>query len=266
MPGRSSCKRVERELISQVLSLAASDFKSRFSGSYLGIFWGVIQPLSTIILFWFVFQVGFRSNPVDDVPFILWLSAGMIPWNFFYDAWYGGTSAFTSYSYIVKKVVFRIEVLPLVKILSSFILNVVFNVILLVIFGIYGRFAGVHILDMAYFSLCFAVLALALSYITATLNVFIKDIGQFIGIILQVLMWMTPMMWPYTMVAEQDAWLYKLNPLHYVINGYRESLIQGKWFFYHWVQMLWFWGVTLVLLVVGRSLMHRMKGHFADVL
>ena len=230
MPGRSSRKRVERELLSQVLSLAASDFKSRFSGSYLGIFWGVIQPLSTIILFWFVFQVGFRSNPVDDVPFILWLSAGMIPWNFFYDAWYGGTSAFTSYSYIVKKVVFRIEVLPLVKILSSFILNVVFNVILLV------------------------MLALALSYITATLNVFIKDIGQFIGIILQVLMWMTPMMWPYTMVAEQDAWLYKLNPLHYVINGYRESLIQGKWFFYHWVQML------------GRSLMHRMKGHFADVL
>ena len=120
MPGRNSRKRVERELISQVLSLAASDFKSRFSGSYLGIFWGVIQPLSTIILFWFVFQVGFRSNPVDDVPFILWLSAGMIPWNFFYDAWYGGTSAFTSYSYIVKKVVFRIEVLPLVKILSYF--------------------------------------------------------------------------------------------------------------------------------------------------
>ena len=71
MPGRSSRKRVERELISQVLSLAASDFKSRFSGSYLGIFWGVIQPLSTIILFWFVFQVGFRSNPVDDVPFMV---------------------------------------------------------------------------------------------------------------------------------------------------------------------------------------------------
>ncbi|KAI4446249.1 hypothetical protein C823_000767 [Eubacterium plexicaudatum ASF492] len=75
-----TCKK--RELADQIMSLAVSDFKSRFSGSYLGIFWGVIQPLSTILLFWFVFQVGFRSNPINDVPFILWLSAGMIPWNF----------------------------------------------------------------------------------------------------------------------------------------------------------------------------------------
>ncbi len=256
----------KRELADQIMSLAVSDFKSRFSGSYLGIFWGVIQPLSTILLFWFVFQVGFRSNPVNDVPFILWLSAGMIPWNFFYDAWFGGTTAFTSYSYIVKKVVFRIEVLPLVKILSSFILNVVFNIILLAIYGIYGRFVGIHILDMLYFSVCLAALSLGLSYITATLNVFIKDVGQFMGIILQILMWMTPMMWPYTMVAEKDAWLYKLNPLHYVINGYRESLIQGEWFFHHWVQMLWFWTVTCILFCIGRILMNRMKGHFADVL
>lgn len=254
------------ELIDQTVSLAVNDFKSRFSGAYLGLFWGVIQPLSTIILFWFVFQVGFRSNPIEDVPFILWLAAGMIPWNYFYDAWFGGTAAFTSYGYIVKKVVFKIEVLPLVKVLSSFILNLVFNGILIVIYGMYGRWPGLHIFDMLYFSFCLFVLALALSYITATLNVFIKDVGQFMGIILQTLMWMTPMMWSYDMVPLKYAWFYKLNPLHYVINGYRESLIHGRWFCYHWVQMLWFWTVALVLLFAGRSLMYRMKDHFADVL
>lgn len=249
----------------QIMSLAYSDFRARFSGSYLGIFWGIIQPMATILLFWFVFQVGFRSNPIDDVPFILWLSAGMIPWNYFYDSWSGGTSTFVAYNYIVKKVVFNVELLPIVKSLSSAILNDIFNVILLVIYIMYGEFPGYHIIDMIYFSICIMALSLGLSYITATLNVFMKDVGQFLGIALQFLMWLTPMMWDYHMM-EEYSWFYKLNPLHYVINGYREALINGHWFFYHWVQMIWFWVVTMLCVVFGRKLMRKMKLHFADVL
>lgn len=254
------------KLAEQIGALALSDFKNRFSGSYLGIFWGIIQPISTIFLFWFVFQVGFRSQPIENVPFILWLAAGMIPWNYFYDAWFSGTLAFTSYSYIVKKVVFQVEYLPLVKALSSAILNLLFNGILLIIYLIYGRFPGIHILDLIYFSICLMLFSLGLSYITATFHVFIKDVGQFLGILLQFLMWMTPMMWQYTMIPEKYSWFYKLNPLHYIINGYRESLIDRKWFFTHWVQMIWFWSVTAVLLFCGSRLMNKLKIHFADVL
>lgn len=249
----------------QMFSLAHSDFKSRFSGSYLGIFWGILQPMSTILLFWFVFQVGFRSNPINNVPFILWLSAGMIPWNYFYDSWAGGTGAFISYSYIVKKVVFKVEMLPIVKILASAILNIFFNLILLLIYILYGEFPGYHIIDMVYFSICIMAFSMGLSYITATLNVFIKDIGQFLGIVLQFLMWLTPMMWDYHML-DSYSWFYNLNPLHYVINGYREALINGKWFFSHWGQMLWFWAVTMTCIIVGKKLMRRLKIHFADVL
>lgn len=252
--------------IDQIISLSLSDFKARFSGSYLGIFWGIIQPLSTILLFWFVFQVGFRSQPINDVPFILWLAAGMIPWNYFYDSWFGGTAAFTQYSYIVKKVVFRIEVLPLVKVLSASCLNIIFNSILIVIYCLYGRFPGFHIFDMIYFSLCLGTLTLGLSYITATLNVFMKDVGQFLGIALQFLMWMTPMMWSYTTIPDSMSWFYKLNPLHYIINGYRESLINGHWFYYQYKEMIWFWFVTIVLLLLGRKMVKKLSPHFADVL
>lgn len=252
--------------IDQIFSLAVGDFKSRFSGSYLGIFWGIIQPLSTILLFWFVFQVGFRAQPIENVPFILWLSAGMIPWNYFYDSWFGGTSSFTGYSYIVKKVVFDIKLLPLVKIISSTFLNIIFNIILLVIYCLYEVFPGIHIIDIVYFSMCILIYTLGLSYITATLNVFIKDTGQVLGIILQFIMWMTPMMWQYTMIPDKYSWFYKINPLHYIINGYRESLIYGHWFFYHKVQMLWFWIITLIVLCIGYKLMNKLKGHFADVL
>ena len=250
----------------QIISLALSDFKARFSGSYLGIVWGILQPLSTILLFWFVFQVGFRSGAITGYPFILWLSAGMIPWNYFYDSWFGGTGSFTNYGYIVKKVVFKIEYLPLVKVLSSTILNMIFNVILVCIYSIYGHFMGVHIIDMLYYSFCIFVLSLGLSFITATLNVFIKDVGQFMGIALQVLMWLTPMMWQYTMIPDRLSWIYKFNPLHYIINGYRESLIQGYFFYHQWKQMIYFWVVSLTILFFGMRLMHKLKDQFADVL
>ena len=254
------------EQTDQIFSLAISDFKNRFSGSYLGILWGVIQPLSTILLFWFVFQVGFKSGTITGYPFILWLAAGMIPWNYFYDSWFTGTNTFIAYNYIVKKVVFKIEYLPIVKALSSFLLNLIFNVILIILYTIYGHFMGIHIIDMFYYSFCIFTLSLSLTYITATLNVFVKDIGQVMGIILQVLMWMTPMMWQYSMIPESMAWFYEWNPLHYIINGYRESLINGYFFYHQWEQMLRFWLITGVLYFVGHKLMFRMKEHFADVL
>lgn len=103
-----------------LINMSKSDFKSRFSGSYFGVVWAVVQPLMTILIFWFVFQVGFRAQPISNVPFILWLCAAMIPWNFFADAIINATGAFTSYSFVVKKLVFKIGLLPLVKVTSSF--------------------------------------------------------------------------------------------------------------------------------------------------
>ncbi len=250
----------------QIKSLAVSDFKSRFSGSYLGVFWGVIQPIMTILLFWFVFQVGFRSQPMSNAPFILWLVAGMIPWNFFSDAWLNGNGAFTGYSYIVKKLVFNIDILPLVKIMASSIMNIIFNAIIIIVYGLYGRLPILHLIDMLYFSLCLTALALGLSMITSTLNVFMKDVGQFLNIAMQFIMWLTPIMWDYNMLPGSWSWFYKLNPLFYVINGYREALIDGRWFFSNFYMMLWFWAITITVNIVGIRLMKKLKPHFADVL
>lgn len=250
----------------QIILLSINDFKSRFTGSYLGVVWGVIQPLMTILLFWFVFQVGFRAAPMSDAPFILWLVAGMIPWNFFSDAWLSGNGSFTGYSFIVKKVVFNVEILPLIKVCASFILNIIFNALIIVIYTLYGRFPGLHLVDMIYYSVCLAALAWGLSMITATLTVFIKDIGQFLGVIMQFLMWLTPIMWDYQIIPQKLSWMYKCNPLFYIINGYRESLIDGKWFFSNFYGMVWFWVCTILVIVIGMKLMKKMRPHFADVL
>ena len=109
-----------------LLYLSKNDFKTKYAGSYMGIIWAFIQPLVTIVLYWFVFEKGLKSGAVSEIPFILWLMAGLIPWFFFQEALVNATNCFSEYSYLVKKVVFNINILPIVKVLSSLFVHVFF--------------------------------------------------------------------------------------------------------------------------------------------
>ena len=101
-----------------IYKLAKNDFRTKYAGSYLGIIWAFIQPVVTVLVYWFVFEVGFRAGENTlPVPFVLYLIAGIVPWFFFQDGLIGGTNSMLEYSYLVKKVVFQISVLPVVKII-----------------------------------------------------------------------------------------------------------------------------------------------------
>ncbi|WP_314590276.1 ABC transporter permease [Paenibacillus terrigena] len=94
-----------------IITLAKNDFKTKYAGSFFGIFWAFAQPVITILVFWFVFQVGLRSTPVNDnLPFALWFITGLIPWFYFSDALTNITNCFYEYNYMVKKVMFKIGI------------------------------------------------------------------------------------------------------------------------------------------------------------
>jgi ABC-type polysaccharide/polyol phosphate export permease len=84
-------------------NLAKNDFKTRFAGSYLGVIWAFVQPIVTVVVYWFVFTVGLRQGRPSGHPFVLWLMAGLVPWFFFSEALNGGTNALIEYNYLVKK-------------------------------------------------------------------------------------------------------------------------------------------------------------------
>ncbi len=109
-----------------IVNLAVNDFKRKYAGSYLGVFWAFAQPIITVLVYWFVFQVGFRTTSVGNTPFILWLATGLTPWFFYSDAVSHAMFSFLDYSYLVKKVVFQISILPVVKIVSSLLIHIVF--------------------------------------------------------------------------------------------------------------------------------------------
>ena len=119
--------RSDAKLVSR---LAKNDFKTKYAGSYLGIIWAFVQPVVTILVYWFVFSTV-RSGSERSVPFVLWLIAGLIPWFFFQDGLNSGTNALIEYSYLVKKVVFKIEVLPLIKMCSALYVHLFFVAVMI---------------------------------------------------------------------------------------------------------------------------------------
>lgn len=247
-------------------SLAKNDIKVRYLGSHLGILWAFIQPLFTICIMWFVFSFGFKSAPVDNFPFILWLVAGMIPWFFILDAVTSSAHSIIENSYLVKKIVFRISLLPLIKLLSALFIHLFFLIFLLFIFTVYGYSPDLYSLQLFYYLFASTCLLLGISFITSSIVVFARDLGQFVNMIMQFFFWGTPIFWSITLIPDEYRVLLQLNPIYYIINGYREALIYKEWFWSHPILTMYFWLFTIATFVVGAILFRKLKPHFADVL
>ena len=151
--------------------LIKNDFKNKYAGSFFGVFWAFVQPVVIILLYWFVFQVAFGSGDEDGAPFVLWLMAGLVPWFFFSEAWMGATNCFIEYSYLVKKVVFDIKLLPIVKVSSAIYVHLFFVGIMIILYAVTGRFPGVIILQLLYYSFCLFCLVLALLQLRYSLRI-----------------------------------------------------------------------------------------------
>lgn len=256
-----------------IWSLSKNDFKTRYAGSYLGIVWAFVQPVITILVYWLVFEKGFSAKPEMfkagvEVPFVVYLTSGLVPWFFFSEAVASSTNALLEYNYLVKKVVFKISILPMIKIIAASFIHVFFVGVLLVIAFIYGYGLSLYTLQLLYYSLCLFILVLALSYTLCSVVVFFRDLSQIVSIGLQLGMWATPIMWSFSRTQGHEvlAFVFKLNPVFYVVNGYRESLFEGVGFWMHPGLTAYFWIFTVVLFIFGTIVFKRLKPHFADVL
>lgn len=213
-----------------LLSLAKNDFKAKYAGSALGAVWAFISPVITILIYWFVFQVAFQNGPVNDMPYVIWLISGVVPWFFISEAWGGATGAFIDYSYLVKKVVFKIEMLPIVRVLSAFFVHLFFVVLTFIVSSCYGYFPTFLHLQIFYYMICAFALSLALGRLTATLTVFARDINNVVGVMVQFGFWLTPIFWNINAIPQFLHIIFKLNPVYYITEGYHDTFVYGVGF------------------------------------
>ncbi len=115
-----------------IWKLSKNDFKNRFAGSYLGRVWAFAQPVVTVLLYWFVFGHIMMADKKElltagvEAPYVLWLTAGLVPWFYFSEAVSNGTTSLLEYSYLVKKVVFQIRIIPIVKLIAASFTHIFF--------------------------------------------------------------------------------------------------------------------------------------------
>ncbi|MDS0525594.1 ABC transporter permease [Clostridium sp. SHJSY1] len=251
-----------------IASLAKNDFKQKYATSYLGIIWGFINPLISILVYWFVFQFAFQQGDVHGKPYILWFVAGIIPWFFFSEALSGCTNVFLEYTYLVKKVVFKIEALPVIKIISILIVHVFFIVCIFVINTASGFYPTLSNLQCIYYSVSMVALVFCVTVFTSAVVLFFRDLGQLIAIVINVGFWATPIGWNISMAASYPVLekLIKLNPMFYIVNGYRDSFIENIFFWQRPYNTLYFWSFCLIALLIGVKVFNKLRPHFSDVI
>lgn len=232
----------------------------------MGVTWAFIQPMMTIIIYWFIFQVGFGSKPVEGYPFILWLISGLIPWFFISECIIGVTTSLAEYSYLVKKVVFNINILPLVRVISCFLVQVFLVLITILFFVFFGYYPDAYYLQLPYYMLYMIVLLMGIGYLTAALYPFFKDLLQIVNIVMQVIFWLTPMVWNFSIMPEMVQKILVFNPIYYIVEGYRNAFIHKEFFWENGQMGIYYWGIAILFLLLGKKTFQKMKPHFADVL
>lgn len=254
-------------LRSIIIELAKRDFKSQYASSLLGIIWVYLQPLVFIVVIYLVFSIGFRVKPsTDDVPYSVWLISGMIGWLFFSTNLSSGPGIINQYSYMVKKVDFRLSILPLVKLLSTLIPHIVFICISILIAAYNGFYPSFFTLQIFYYLFAMSSLILGINWLTSSANVFIPDVSKVIALVVQFGLWLTPIFWSKEQVPGNYHWMIDLNPMTYIVSGYRDSLIHKIGFWEKPIETVYFWLICLTLCALGAIVFKRLRPHFAEVI
>lgn len=249
-----------------IWQLALHDLRSRYSATLMGSIWAVVNPMILLLVFWFVSVQGLKISLSDGPPFFLVMFCGLVPWMAFSEGVNAGANAVLMQAHLVKKIAFPTEILPFVQITSTIIIHFFIVALLLLILLIYDTPVTIHWLSAIYYLFSMMALSSGLAMGFSALNVLHRDIGHALSAVVTLWFWTTPIIWPAKNLSEPMRAIMQLNPMYYIVEGYRDALLFARPIGSQWPLDAYFWGVTLALLVLGASLFRRLKPHFADVL
>lgn len=253
-----------------VVRLTSQEVGQRYRGSYLGIVWSVITPVLMLVVYAFVFSIVFQARwgEAAGTPrrgeFALTLFAGLIPFGVFAEVVNRAPGLVLSMPNYVKKVVFPLEVLPVVAVGAAVVHSLISAAILVgaSLFFLGSVHPAVLLLPLAYVPL--VLLTLGLGWFLASLGVYVRDIGQAIGVITQVLFFVSPIFYPVSAVPEGLRWVLHANPLTMILGGFRRTLLWGQ--APEWGAWAGLTLATAAVALLGYAWFMQTKKGFADVM
>jgi ABC-type polysaccharide/polyol phosphate export permease len=251
---------------SVIYAMALHDFRSRYVGTLGGAIWAFAQPLAIVTIYYFVFAIGFRVQGPENVPFILWFVGGLVPWFVVNETLMAITGSVTGNAHLVKRTIFPTEVLSIVHIASGVIPHMIFLCLLVGLMFFFNVPFRLERLLVLYYFVCIVVLLLGLGWLFSALQVFYRDIGQALAILLNIWFWATPIVWPENIIPEAYHWVMFYNPMYYIVSGYRDALIYTEVAWPDGLQTAYFWVFAAIVLLLGTYVFRRLKPEFADVI
>jgi len=247
--------------------LVKRDFQNKYLASYIGLPWAFIQPAMTIVVIWFAMTYGLKIGKIDGgLPFVPWFICGMIPWLFISETISSSSSSLIEYSYLIKKTSFKVAIIPFIKIFTALIVHLFFIVVIAVFAIGYGFKPCIYWFQIIYLLFSSLILLTGLGWLLSSITVFVRDMGPIVNVVISILFWATPIMWPYTMLSGNMKYLALLNPFFYITNGYRYTFLAKAWMFQNVEMTIYFWVTTTFIFIAGALVFKKLMPHFADVL
>lgn len=252
-------------------ALVVRDLEARYKGSVLGNFWSLLNQISQLLIYTYVFSIVLRVKlslqglPENNLTFGLWMFAGLLPWTAFATGLLSATNSVVNQPNLVKKVVFPLALLPLVPVFSAFLESSIGLIGLILLVGITTHTLHLTILLLPLIWIPQLLLTAGLSYLVAGLTVFIRDVPQTLAVVTNLWFYLTPIVYPASLIPEQwRVWIFRLNPLTGIVEVYRDLVLEGT--LKHWGE----WGIVSVVSFIvfcsGLWVYQRLRPGFADVL
>ena len=248
------------------IQLGKNDFRNRFANTSLGTIWGFAQPFVFMLTYVIVFQYILKTGSSGEYPYVVWFLPGMAMWMFCSDAILTASNSIRNYSYLVKKVVFPVDIIPIISLTSSSFIGMFLIAIACIAAMIYGFFP--NILNVIYIIFCAFCFIIALTRFTSALTTIVPDFAQFLNILIQLFMWFTPIIWNLNMIQGELVTLFKISPFAYLVEGFRQAFIESSTIITesNGVFTLVFWVITIVIFIWGNAVFKKNKKDFSDVL
>lgn len=251
-------------------TLVQRDLEAKYKGSVLGNFWAILNQLAQLLVYTYLFSIvlkvklNLRGLPPNDFTFGVWMFAGLIPWTAFIAGFMGSATSVISQPNLIKKVVFPLGLLPLVPICTALVESS-FGIMLLITFVAFStKMIHTSVLLFPVIWIPQLLLTAGLGYLVAGLTVFLRDIPQTIAVILNLWFYLTPIVYPASLIPEAwRFWVIWLNPLTIIVEVYRDLVLVGR--MHHWEELGVLWGISMILFAIGLFVYRRLRPAFADV-
>ena len=253
----------------RIYSIAKYEILADMMDSKLGLFWNFANPTIQVLTYWLVFGVILPGRSDEDgIPYLCWLLGGIVVWFFISPCITNGCNAVYAKRDVITKMKFPVSILPATVVMKELFNHLCLMIILVVLFLIFGFYPNIHWFGLLYYLFCAVIFSISLSMTTSVLNMLARDTRKLILACMRLLLYLTPVLWsPHKLDGHRIlSVLMKFNPIDYIVQGYRDCFFFHQGLLSFGYQGLIFWGITILLLIVGSYMMYKFKHKFIDLM